>query len=1243
MAKTTWDVWVVLANDPSQTVAYVPRLKSIQFSDQLNDVGSATIEHDFSDPFFAAFQDDRGDSLLEGPYALQIRRDGTPVFTFFIEDVQVDRAGVTQPLVIGGRGIGCALEWGIVLPEDFSNQARATAGTTQRPKFFDRLFPGYSYNTRVATTGPLSATYSIGPQPDVAGAGARLTATSNGSINNTGIDGVTDLVVGDTMLVKDQSNAAHNGVYWIVTIGDSSNPWVIQRTARADGSPISDLEVGNAAFVNDGTTNGYTSWAITSNGGLASSNQVGTVELVWTQVSLGSFTGISAFYILFQEADSGYEYSTKKTDFGTVKTLYGRGGTGYAVDWPLSLDATLTASLGKTDSKGRVVQDGGNFNIAVGRTILDVLNEVASNTGVDWHVSPEGEISIAVRPFVTDTVVFDEPFGNDLTSGSAALLFSLPMLENVETRTSVTDLRTVVYGSDGFNLDRQISDRTGVYGFREMFIENTSDDAPAVANITASAVRKVRDGKLQITTSFAERDGMTAWLDFDIGDKVLVEIDTGTFSERIISAIGASVDEDGNETIEVTFGDVFQDLASNLKYAANYGRLGAAEIPTFTLRGTSSKPTAPVGTSVGTEVQGLSNRVVVSWEPPDDTSTSQYEAVVYREEQDSVGIAITYPIVDIYRDGNITYCEVSSSTGFTTGDWINIYDTASAYFDRTNVFLTSASGAVFTFDDIGPDIPSGTYTSGDVVRVVERHSTTVPNNKTSAGFENLAAPGREYHFTVIPYATNGQAGLPSDPFPFTASASAQVMFNGAIRSNNYVQDVSGWTIEADGNAELNQVTIRNGAWVQGTLTAPTLQTATTNPRLILNSSGLYAYNNLGAIVTSISSTTGALFSSSASVSGNITADSLTANATIQSPIITGGTIDIGGFDNTSFHVDATGNMWMGAGTYSTNAPFYVTSTGYMRASSGKIAGWDIGQPGASNPDQLFTGGNFLGNMYIGRIDGTQHSGPDNVNKAGTRINGPGGLFGEYFYDWARVDNSSGNYCLITAGNITTTDDIYGGGYVFAGNYLYTQGPILVEGNIYNPAWNRVGVSDSGFYYPDFPLYGEGWGISLDYTNAYGWALFNVDNNPGLVLSLYYVNVSDRRTKDNIVPVSNDVVNKLYSLNVYEFDYNSNATMEHLRGQHRVGLIADEVKQVWPEVVQFEAQEYECVYRYADHPEGLTKSEMELYGGSALYRFEKDGIYTIPIYEHINYPELVPHLLAAIKDLNNRLAVLESRS
>lgn len=1171
MAKTTWDVWVVLANDPNQTVAYLPRWRSLQFSDQLNDVGSATIEHDFSDPFFAAFQEDRGDSLLDGPYALQVRRDGQAVFTFFIEDVQVDRAGTRQPLIMSGRGIATALEWGIVLPEDFSNQARVTAGTTQRPKFFDRLFPGYAYNVRVATTENLSATYAVGPQPDVAGAGSRLTATSNGNINNTGIDGVTDLVVGDTILVKNQSNAAHNGVYWIVTVGSSSEPWVLQRTARADGTPISDLEIDNAAFVNDGTTNGYTSWAISDNGGLSDSNQIGSVNITWTQVSIGAFTGVSAFCLLFKEADTGYEYSTKKSDFGTIKTLYGRGGIGYAVDWPLTLDATLEASVGKTDSKGHIVQDGGNFDIAVGRTLLDVLNEVASNTGVDWHVSPNGEISISVRPFVTDTVVFEEPFGNDLTTGSAALLFSLPMLETVETRTSVTDLRTVVYGSDGFNLDRQISDRTGTYGFREMFIENTSDDAPAVANITASAVRQVRDGKLQITTSFNERTGMTAWSDFGIGDKVLVEIDTGIFSERIISAISASVDENGTELIEVTFGDVFQDIASNLKYAANYGRLGAAEIPTFTLRGTNSKPGAPTGTSVGAEVRGLSNRVVASWEPPDDSSTSQFEAVVYREEQNNSGTAIKYNISNVYRDGNIAYVQLSSSASYSTGDLINIANTASAYFDRSSVFLTSASPTIFTFSDVGPDIPSGTYTSGEVVRIVERHSTFVPSNQTSAVFENLAAPGREYHFTVVPYAVNGQSGVPSPPFTFEASASPQILFSGAIRSNNYVKDTSGWTVEASGDAEFNTITVRNGTWVQGTLTAPTIQTGTSNPRILIDSSGLYAYDNLGAVVTSIASTTGAFSTTSGSFTG---------------------TIDVGGNDSTSFHVDTSGNMWMGAASFST-APFRVSASGQL-----DIGGADSTSLHIDPTGQFWIGAaTYAGAKFKVSSNGVVYAGDSGVVIDTNNITSGGAYTGSLTLGPAAYSGNPGLAVNYTSG---VEAKYVAGYYELTGS---SGGFIRADASGTNPG---VKVQVSGASCELFKN-----GIS---RNGNEKISFTKGGSPPEIRGyvddveyfIYSYQLSDRRTKENIVEDVSAFSNKLFDdIKLYKFNYKEDFDQNK---SLRVGVIADELIHVFPDAVK---------------------------GPADLVEPDENALF------HVDYMFFVPILMSAVQQLNERVKVLEA--
>ena len=59
---------------------------------------------------------------------------------------------------------------------------------------------------------------------------------------------------------------------------------------------------------------------------------------------------------------------------------------------------------------------------------------------------------------------------------------------------------------------------------------------------------------------------------------------------------------------------------------------------------------------------------------------------------------------------------------------------------------------------------------------------------------------------------------------------------------------------------------------------------------------------------------------------------VTVSATIE-----GGSIDIGGTDATSFHVDSGGNMWLGSGAFGT-APFSVSNTGALEASNVNITG-----------------------------------------------------------------------------------------------------------------------------------------------------------------------------------------------------------------------------------------------------------------------------------------------------------------
>lgn len=106
---------------------------------------------------------------------------------------------------------------------------------------------------RVATTTNLAATRSSNI----------LTATSNGSINDTGIDSVTTLAVDDRILVKNQSTGADNGAFIITTLGDGSNPFVLTRAVDFDSS--GDAAPGSYFFINEGTTQGDSAWVLSTN------------------------------------------------------------------------------------------------------------------------------------------------------------------------------------------------------------------------------------------------------------------------------------------------------------------------------------------------------------------------------------------------------------------------------------------------------------------------------------------------------------------------------------------------------------------------------------------------------------------------------------------------------------------------------------------------------------------------------------------------------------------------------------------------------------------------------------------------------------------------------------------------------------------------------------------------------------------------------------------------------------------
>ena len=117
-----------------------------------------------------------------------------------------------------------------------------------------------------------------------------------------------------------------------------------------------------------------------------------------------------------------------------------------------------------------------------------------------------------------------------------------------------------------------------------------------------------------------------------------------------------------------------------------------------------------------------------------------------------------------------------------------------------------------------------------------------------------------------------------------------------IKSSNYSTGSAGWKIDSDGTAEFE--------------------------------SGNFRGNITGATGTF----SGDLNAAGGTFSGNISGASGTFTGDLSGSNISGGTIDIGGSDSTSFHVDSDGNLFLGASTFG-SAPFRVSNAGALTATS----------------------------------------------------------------------------------------------------------------------------------------------------------------------------------------------------------------------------------------------------------------------------------------------------------------------
>jgi hypothetical protein len=227
---------------------------------------------------------------------------------------------------------------------------------------------------RVLTDTNLVATYNNGTN----GVGATLTADDNGEFPT--VDGISVWNTGNGILVKGQTNAAHNGRYVLTTVGDGLTPWVLTRCGKCDER----TEIPSSyVFVQEGDVYANTGWVATVAN--LDTFTVGTDAIVWTQ-----FSGAGTFL-----AGNGLSLTGTTFDVNLAAT----GGLEFSGANAIQLKATvagdgLVINEGVIDVVGtanRISVDANSIDIAstyVGQSSITTLGTIASGTWQATIISP---------------------------------------------------------------------------------------------------------------------------------------------------------------------------------------------------------------------------------------------------------------------------------------------------------------------------------------------------------------------------------------------------------------------------------------------------------------------------------------------------------------------------------------------------------------------------------------------------------------------------------------------------------------------------------------------------------------------------------------------------------------------------------------------------------------------------------------------------------------------------------------
>jgi hypothetical protein len=338
--------------------------------------------------------EDIAGNLISGGTGIDVTyTDGSGTLSVDIDTTVVtkdDQQTLTNKILGANVDLGADLD---ASSYKITNLATPTnSGDAANKAYVDEVAQGLIARPSVvaATTENLDATYSNG----TSGAGATLTANSNGAFPQ--IDGVSVTTANGQkgVLVKNQTNKAQNGRYNLTTQGDSENPWVLTRCGLCDSA----TEIpGSYIFVSDGTSNADTGWV------LAVDNPA-TFVVGTDDINVYQFSGAGTYLAGAGLTLTGNTFSVDVTPTTGNASLTNTGGaTEVKVNTNDGLEVTssglgINNGAGLTFASGALVLDSANgygvrklaYNVGNGSSLAYTITHGFSTRDITVHVYQNG-------------------------------------------------------------------------------------------------------------------------------------------------------------------------------------------------------------------------------------------------------------------------------------------------------------------------------------------------------------------------------------------------------------------------------------------------------------------------------------------------------------------------------------------------------------------------------------------------------------------------------------------------------------------------------------------------------------------------------------------------------------------------------------------------------------------------------------------------------------------------------------